>query len=232
MSNAYEQATVRCPLSKWQGDLSRCRWCNGPLSGRQQKWCSSDCADAFGNNHWWTMARKQAMRRDLWTCQDCGFVGWREQERIEIKMYDQQLSQRSATPIEWAYAYGAIDRADYDRFIELDARLDARWDEHHALERKLVKIAHDFLGEELYQALRRDCMQFNAYRRVTDHGTTRHTLEVDHVVQIWGKHSQTGCHHHLDGLRTRCRPCHRKKTAEERKTQAARNADKQLELSR
>lgn len=41
------------------------------------------------------------------------------------------------------------------------------------------------------------------------------TLEVDHVQPILGRHGQTGCHHHQDGLQVLCRACHRRKTRED-----------------
>jgi hypothetical protein len=42
-------------------------------------------------------------------------------------------------------------------------------------------------------------------------------LEVNHKEQVWGKHGVAGCHHHVDGLETLCRPCHKKVTAAQRK---------------
>lgn len=45
-------------------------------------------------------------------------------------------------------------------------------------------------------------------------------FEVDHIVEIRGKHGQAGCHHHLDGLRTLCSVCHGKKTAAFARTRA------------
>jgi hypothetical protein len=33
-------------------------------------------------------------------------------------------------------------------------------------------------------------------------------LEVNHIVPILGRHDESGCHHHIDGLETVCRPCH------------------------
>jgi len=31
-----------------------------------------------------------------------------------------------------------------------------------------------------------------------------YVLETDHIEQVLGRHAVTGCHHHLDGLRTLC----------------------------
>lgn len=41
----------------------------------------------------------------------------------------------------------------------------------------------------------------------------RWRLEVNHVEPIRGRHGTFGCHHHLDGLETLCRPCHLDETA-------------------
>lgn len=42
-------------------------------------------------------------------------------------------------------------------------------------------------------------------------------LEVDHIVAARGAHSKHSCVHHRDNLRTLCRPCHVKRTAEQRR---------------
>ena len=33
-------------------------------------------------------------------------------------------------------------------------------------------------------------------------------LQVHHKTPVNGKHGMSGCHHHLDGLLTLCKPCH------------------------
>ena len=43
-------------------------------------------------------------------------------------------------------------------------------------------------------------------------------LEVDHIEAARGLHSKHACVHHLDNLRTLCVPCHRKRTAEQRRS--------------
>lgn len=57
-----------------------------------------------------------------------------------------------------------------------------------------------------------------------DHGTGysialpdgRSWLEVDHVDPAQGRHGTRDCVHHVDNLRTLCRPCHRQRTREQR----------------
>jgi hypothetical protein len=35
-------------------------------------WCSDACGDAFWANHWWSVARRTAKRRDRYRCRRCG----------------------------------------------------------------------------------------------------------------------------------------------------------------
>lgn len=60
-----------CPVFAWDGDLKRCRACDGSLTGRQQRWCSDRCSDHYGRNHWWGHARVERLRLDDYTCQRC-----------------------------------------------------------------------------------------------------------------------------------------------------------------
>lgn len=53
-----------------------------------------------------------------------------------------------------------------------------------------------------YYALERDggrCVRCESTR----------SLEVHHKTQVFGRHGEAGCHHHLDGLETLCWDCHR-----------------------
>ena len=50
----------------------QCRWCASELPHRRKMWCSDRCADRFWNNHWWTLARRAAKRRDRYRCKRCG----------------------------------------------------------------------------------------------------------------------------------------------------------------
>ena len=56
--------------------------CNKPLIGRQTRWCSIKCANAFLNQHQWTKAQRLALRRDKYTCQVCGFSASKRPDRI------------------------------------------------------------------------------------------------------------------------------------------------------
>ncbi|MSQ32317.1 MAG: HNH endonuclease [Dehalococcoidia bacterium] len=46
--------------------------CDKPLKGRQTRWCSQKCANAFLNQHQWSRAQLVALKRDKYTCQMCG----------------------------------------------------------------------------------------------------------------------------------------------------------------
>lgn len=43
-------------------------------------------------------------------------------------------------------------------------------------------------------------------------------LEVDHIKAARGLHSKHACIHHQDNLRTLCVPCHKARTAEQRRS--------------
>jgi len=49
-----------------------CGWCGALLPPRRRTWCSERCGTAFWTNHWWTLARRAAKRRDKYRCQACG----------------------------------------------------------------------------------------------------------------------------------------------------------------
>lgn len=49
-----------------------CAWCAAVLPPRRRTWCSDACGDAFWKNHWWSVARAAARRRDKYRCRRCG----------------------------------------------------------------------------------------------------------------------------------------------------------------
>jgi 5-methylcytosine-specific restriction protein A len=52
-----------------------CAWCDADLPPRRRTWCSDRCNDAFWANHWWSVARTTAKRRDRYRCRRCGARG-------------------------------------------------------------------------------------------------------------------------------------------------------------
>jgi len=59
-----------CTLAHTSG--TGCAWCGAELPKRRRTWCSDRCGDAFWNNHWWSLARRAAKRRDKYCCRRCG----------------------------------------------------------------------------------------------------------------------------------------------------------------
>jgi hypothetical protein len=49
-----------------------CAWCGTELPPRRRSWCSDRCGDAFWANHWFSVARSTAKRRDRYRCTQCG----------------------------------------------------------------------------------------------------------------------------------------------------------------
>ena len=60
-----------CSLAPPAAD-GACAWCAEPLPPRRRMWCSDRCGDAFWANHWWSVARSAAKRRDRYRCRRCG----------------------------------------------------------------------------------------------------------------------------------------------------------------
>ena len=59
-----------CTLA--QSEPGACRWCGDALPKLRRTWCSDRCGTAFWKNHWWTLARSAAKRRDKYRCKECG----------------------------------------------------------------------------------------------------------------------------------------------------------------
>jgi len=49
-----------------------CAWCAAPRPPKRRTWCGTRCANAFWKNHWWSLARREAKRRDKYRCVRCG----------------------------------------------------------------------------------------------------------------------------------------------------------------
>jgi hypothetical protein len=61
-----------------------CAWCGGDLPPRRRTWCSDRCGEAFWTNHWWTLARSAAKRRDKYRCRRCGHVAPKRPSRVRF----------------------------------------------------------------------------------------------------------------------------------------------------
>jgi ParB/RepB/Spo0J family partition protein len=64
--------SIGCSLVQWKGEKGRCNWCDKELTGRQTRWCSRDCTEAYSVNHWWSYASRAAKDRDGHRCKKCG----------------------------------------------------------------------------------------------------------------------------------------------------------------
>lgn len=84
-----------CPLSTWEGDKTRCRWCNAELPKRRTVWCSDECSTAFSANHFWNVSSWAARRRDEQQCVIC--------RRDPLVVYEEMLAQ--GTPRYFARRY-------------------------------------------------------------------------------------------------------------------------------
>jgi 5-methylcytosine-specific restriction endonuclease McrA len=199
---ALDTLSIGCPLVQWNGEKGHCNWCDKELTGRQQRWCSPECTSAYGRNHWWGDARKAALERDGYTCVRCGFVGWVDVpwSVLEVRWTDDEIDQRGANLRDWAVALGLLDLTGFERL---------GWYEQD----RVLKMAYERLPESIHGLVRIEGLMHMGRKapmsvRQQDSWRRRHQLEVNHIVPCEGKHSITGCWHHLDGLETLCRPCH------------------------
>ncbi len=69
LNPSSDEAMLACTASTWQGDPKRCRWCDAELTGRRTRWCSDDCANEYGRNHWWSWASNHCKRRNENRCE-------------------------------------------------------------------------------------------------------------------------------------------------------------------
>lgn len=76
----------------WCRDLSLrlCRWCRGPLAGRQTAYCSETCSQRFLDEHLWSSARYECRRRHGDLCADCGAKGQHLQSGWSYVFLDSQ----------------------------------------------------------------------------------------------------------------------------------------------
>ena len=63
-----------CSLAPRPAD-GACAWCAAELPPRRRAWCSDRCGEQFWANHWWSVARSAAKRRDRYRCKRCGARG-------------------------------------------------------------------------------------------------------------------------------------------------------------
>ncbi|MBD5655337.1 MAG: hypothetical protein IAI50_09155 [Candidatus Eremiobacteraeota bacterium] len=75
------------------GGEDRCGWCGEPRPGRRRTWCSERCATRFWTNHWWSLARSAAKRRDKYRCVRCGHA---LPKRPSRKAYPREAAYRTA----------------------------------------------------------------------------------------------------------------------------------------
>lgn len=61
-----------CPLTPWDGDPTRCRWCNQPLGAEPGPFCGPACGDLARANHVFASAKVAARQRDRYRCVRCG----------------------------------------------------------------------------------------------------------------------------------------------------------------
>lgn len=102
MSGSADAQMLACTLSKWQGDPTRCRWCNAQLGPRRQRWCSQPCVDEYKAQHWWGIAREAALTRDHRQCQDCVYGPADNPGQLEVHHLQPVQGRRTASCLHHA----------------------------------------------------------------------------------------------------------------------------------
>lgn len=70
LRGAFPDNQIDCPLAFGDNPNRLCAWCGEDLRPlvRRRRWCSAACMWAFVGNHFWTDARRAAIRRDGARC--------------------------------------------------------------------------------------------------------------------------------------------------------------------
>lgn len=97
---------MRCPLMHPNPTRAGCDWCGAPLRGRQRRWHSAECERAWWNNHVWTYARDEALRRAEVRDEAGVFVGFR---CVHCDGVFRTPATRRATPGRVALSGGAVE---------------------------------------------------------------------------------------------------------------------------
>lgn len=74
ISEAYSESacSLTPTLLPFLDVAGKCDACGKDLTGRQKRWCSTDCSLAIWRQHDWNGARKAAKKRDGYRCVQCG----------------------------------------------------------------------------------------------------------------------------------------------------------------
>jgi 5-methylcytosine-specific restriction endonuclease McrA len=62
-----------CVLLPYDTAAGVCAACGESLVRRQKRWCSKECEQVYHRNHYWSFARKAAVKRDK-ACVKCGWA--------------------------------------------------------------------------------------------------------------------------------------------------------------
>ena len=90
---------IACDVVPHVDQPAVCNRCGTKLTGRRTRWCSSECEREWQVNHYWTMARPAAVKRDGGKCVRCGGAG-RKQWRRTIHLGNQWAMRQLGLEVE------------------------------------------------------------------------------------------------------------------------------------
>lgn len=205
---------IECELAFGDNSDRRCNWCGAELTGRKERWCSSDCSRGFARNHYWTDARAAAVVRDG-GCVLCGANG-KTYERLYLNAL---RSQPRPPRVDWLDFLRSIDPGYIDergRAVYAMPRGSA-FGKANML-RTCDDIEHQRLASRWYDIVERAGWWWKAVVAAIAAEVQARSLEVNHKTPILGRHGEQGCHHHQDELEVLC---HRHHVVETNRQRAA-----------
>lgn len=103
-----EPCSLRDVLIPYRDTAGVCDACGKALTGRQQRWCSSDCSLVLWRQHAWQGARSAAKKRDGHKCVKCGAP-----DSVDDRTFRSLLEVNHIVPrVGKGYGYGCWNHLD------------------------------------------------------------------------------------------------------------------------
>jgi 5-methylcytosine-specific restriction endonuclease McrA len=100
-----------CVLLPYDIAAGVCAACGESLVRRQKRWCSKECEQIYHRNHYWSFARKAAVKRDGGRCVKCGWTqeSWDQLRNGQLILWSRTILLRRG-PDNWLEVNHIIPR--------------------------------------------------------------------------------------------------------------------------